>query len=162
MDDSVTIEKAVEEITPPIMTTSGVMESLHQNRTNKKESHSDDTLKEQQEEKDDDETKDNTTTYYENDGHSIDTRVYIMELAASSKNPVLATNLRHVIMAYPHALNHIANCIHMFNFDRGATTTTHAPSSSSSLDDKAWDEDTDDSTNRNDRTTNATHQNMTM
>ena len=56
---------------------------------------------------------------------SIDTRAYILELADGSEptaatTAALATPLRQVLMAVPHALDHIANTISWFNFDDAA------------------------------------------
>jgi hypothetical protein len=72
--------------------------------------------------------------YQEDDGLSIDTRVYIMQLASSIKgeDQILAQNLRNCIMAYPNALDHIANCIHMFNFDGSAASSPSSSDTTSS------------------------------
>ena len=59
---------------------------------------------------------------------SIDTRAYILELAdgseptaaATAATAARATPLRQVLMAVPHALDHIANTISWFNFDDAA------------------------------------------
>ena len=108
-----------------------------------------------------DQEPDHGELYSEDDGYSIDTRVYIMQLASSKKDPVLAKQIRDVIMAYPHALDHMAHCIHLFNFNQ--TNHRHLPSSSSA----APTEDTttpdpeldgDDTTHRD----NTTKQRMTM
>lgn len=72
----------------------------------------------------------NVEKYYEDDGYSIDTRVYIMQLAASKKDPVLANDLRNVIMSYPHALDHIAHCIHLFDFNSSNNNNNNTSNSS--------------------------------
>jgi hypothetical protein len=129
-------------------TTSGVLESLQKNRQNRPKTvitdnpdDYQDRLKEvlQQPPPSEDSAKEEEDTYSEDDGHSIDTRVYIMKLASSqTTDPILATNLRNILMAYPHALDHIATCIHLFNFD--TTTTTTPPSSSPSASTNDHDE----------------------
>ncbi len=57
---------------------------------------------------------------------SIDTRAYILELAASSTQTALATQLRQVLMAVPHALDHIANTVSWFDFDDAASVAALA------------------------------------